>query len=302
MSKLSKKSLVFLMLVIFLAVPLQAFAAGVVLPDMTRLADSGSAQSPALWYLNQDIVTPDSSNFIIGGSGKNYNQLAIDENYSFTASNGLLVGPENSYHNLLDIQAGGHVTVSGSLGVGKCSIMYASHNNRVRVSGSGALLTVTDNLYVGNWIHATDNTLELSNGGIAVVDGNFSLYNHWAYGNAWLELGGGALFLSGDRTTDFADDQGILSSIKVWDEASGEYQRVAEYSNQQLVTTPYLDLLTVDYIQDSAKAASLGFPNDYTGYTVVYNTSPVPIPGTVLLLGSGLIGLISLRRKRKVSS
>ena len=302
MSKLSKKNLVFLMLVIFLTVPLQAFAAGVVLPDMTQLADRGSAQSPALWYLNQDIVTPDSSNFIIGGSGKNYNQLAIDENYSFTASNGLLVGPENSYHNLLDIQEGGHVTVLGTLGVGKSSISYFSRYNRVRVSGSGALLTVNGNLWVGKYLHSIDNTLELSNGGMAVVEGDFSLYHHWCYGNAWLELGGGALFLSGDRTTDFAEDKGILSSIKVWDEASGEYQRVAKYADQQLVTTPYLDLLAVDYIQDSAEAASLGFPDDYVGYTVVYNTSPVPIPGTVLLLGSGLIGLIPLGRKRKASS
>ncbi len=47
--------------------------------------------------------------------------------------------------------------------------------------------------------------LSLSNGGIAVADsdkdgeGGFQLYNHWSYGNSWLELDGGALFLFGDK-------------------------------------------------------------------------------------------------------
>ena len=34
------------------------------------------------------------------------------------------------------------------------------------------------------------------------------------------------------------------------------------------------------------------------GYIVEWNTNPVPIPGAVWLLGSGLIGLVALRRKR----
>ncbi len=40
----------------------------------------------------------------------------------------------------------------------------------------------------------------------------------------------------------------------------------------------------------------------YSGYepfNAIYETAPVPIPGAVWLLGSGLLGLIAVRRKRK---
>ena len=73
---------------------------------------------------------------------------------------------------------------------------------------------------------------------------------------------------------------------------------MAEYSYTTFNTTDYLDLLAVDYIQDSAQAASLGFSDDYVGFTVVRNVNSVPMPGAVWLLGSGLLGLVGIRRKK----
>jgi len=294
MIKLNTNRLVFLLVLIFLTAPLQVFASGVVLPGVTQIADTG----PALWWLDHDTVTPDTARFVLGGSGKNYNQLTVDADYSFTASTGLLVGANNSFHNMLDIQAGGDVTVLGTLKVGEGSVSHYSRYNGIKVSGADAFLAVNGYFDMSNGYNATDNFLELSNGGIAVVDGTFSLYNHWAYGNSWLELDGGALFLSGNKTADFGDTKGILSSIKVWDDVSGAYQRVAEYSYTTFNTTDYLDLLAVDYIQDSAQAASLGFSDDYVGFTVVRNVNSVPMPGAVWLLGSGLLGLVGIRRKK----
>ncbi|MCP3874357.1 MAG: PEP-CTERM sorting domain-containing protein [Desulfobacteraceae bacterium] len=297
MIKLYKNHLILLLVLIFLTAPFQVFAAGVVLPDATQIADSGSASVPALWWLDHNTVTPASDRFIMGGFGKSYNQLNIDANYSFTASNGLLVGANNSFHNLLNIQSGGHVTVSGNLQVGDGSTMYYGRYNKINVSGSNAVLAVNGNLNLWDGYNATDNIIGLNDGGIAVVDGDFSLYNHWTYGNSWLELDGGTLFLSGDKTTDFDYGEGILSSIKVWDELSGAFQRVAEYDYTTWEATEYLDLLAVDYIQDSAQAASLGFSDDYIGFTAVHNVSSVPIPGALWLFASGLIGFVGYRRK-----
>jgi hypothetical protein len=58
---------------------------------------------------------------------------------------------------------------------------------------------------------------------------------------------------------------------------------------------PVSDLVTVN------QAPSLMYPEDFT-QTKVGNTwriAPVPIPGAVILLGSGLLGLIGIRRCKK---
>jgi PEP-CTERM motif len=275
--------------------PFQANAGGVVTDNMIQLADNGTSASPAQWWLDHDTVTPATDRFVMGGSGKSYNELTVDADYSLTASNGLLVGATNSYYNLLDIQAGGNVAVSGTLKVGEGSISYYSRYNKVNVSGAGAVLAVNGYLDMSNGANATDNVMTLSDGGIAVVNGDFSLYNHWSYGNSWLELAGGELLLSGDQTDDFASGNGILSSIKVWDDINGVFQRVAYYNSTTWMATDYFDYLAVDYIQDATQAAALGYSEDYVDYTVIREVNPVPEPGTVLLLGLGLVGLIGSR-------
>jgi hypothetical protein len=58
---------------------------------------------------------------------------------------------------------------------------------------------------------------------------------------------------------------------------------------------PVSDLVTVN------QAPTLMYPEDFTQTKVgsTWRIAPVPIPGAVILLGSGLLGLIGIRRCKK---
>jgi len=267
--------------------------------DATQLAETSSSSDPAEWSLAADF-TIGASDFTIGGSGINYNYLTIDGTYSFTANQNLINGPVHSSHNQLNVTGGGQVEVAQDLYNGRGSSSYYSNYNVISVSGAGSHLSVQGNLDMSNGYNALDNHLRLTGDGFASVNGNFLLYAHWSYGNNWLELGGGALLLLGDKTGDFSSGQGILSSIMVWDDSTGTYQRVAYYESGTLSEDQkYLNMLSVEYLGDVTAAANLGF-SGYEGYTVIRNVNPVPIPTTVLLFGSGLAGLAVLRRRKRV--
>ena len=277
-----------------------AFASSyTVLSDATQLAEISSSSDPAEWSLVADF-TIGASDFTIGGSGINYNYLTIDGTYSFTANQNLINGPVHSSHNQLNVTGGGQVEVAQDLYNGRGSSSYYSNYNVISVSGAGSHLSVQGNLDMSNGYNALDNHLRLTGDGFASVNGNFLLYAHWSYGNNWLELGGGALLLLGDKTGDFSSGQGILSSIMVWDDSTGTYQRVAHYESTTLTEDQkYLNMLSVEYLGDVTAAANSGF-SGYEGYTVIRNVNPVPIPTTVLLFGSGLAGLAVLRRRKRV--
>jgi hypothetical protein len=184
--------------------------------------------------------------------------------------------------------------------------MHYSKYNRINVSGSGAVLSATGSIDFWAGYNATGNILSLSNGGIAVADsdkdgvGGFQLYNNLTHGNNWLELDGGALFIFGDKTDDFAADKGILSSIKIWDELSGMFQQVSDCTSSGCTTNSYFSQLAVDYILDSAHATALGLSDEFVGFTVVHNT-PVPIPAAAWLFCSGLLGLIGFTRRDRAA-
>ncbi len=277
-----------------------AFASSyTVLSDATQLAEISSSSDPAEWSLVADF-TIGASDFTIGGSGINYNYLTIDGTSSFTANQNLINGPVHSSHNQLNVTGGGQVEVAQDLYNGRGSSSYYSNYNVISVSGAGSHLSVQGNLDMSNGYNALDNHLRLTGDGFASVNGNFLLYAHWSYGNNWLELGGGALLLLGDKTGDFSSGQGILSSIMVWDDSTGTYQRVAHYESTTLTEDQkYLNMLSVEYLGDVTAAANSGF-SGYEGYTVIRNVNPVPIPTTVLLFGSGLAGLAVLRRRKRV--
>ena len=276
----------------------QSQAAGIVTPGTTQLEDSASSGSPAMWWLDSDYISPSSSQFIIGGS---WNQLSIANGHDFTASAGLSVGTTNRSYNLLSVEAGNQVFVSGNAYCGRTtSIAYSSRHNRTVISGASARIDVTGSFQVGSggaWL-ITDNYLTLSDGGTLVVDsdmdgtGGFGASNHWSYGNSWLELDGGLLAMYGDKTANYATGTGILSSIKVWDDVSGSFKRVAYYDYTTWTATQYLDLLSVEYILDSSHAASLGVSDEFVGFTVVQN---IPEPATLSLLGLGTLAIIRRR-------
>jgi len=275
-----------------------AFASSYIVPDgATQLAESGTSADPAEWSLDGNFVT--NAGFTIGGSDRHYNYLTIDATYSFTANSDLTNGPVHSSRNQLNVVGGGQVAVGGNLFNGLGSISCYSNNNMINVAGINSHLSVLGNLDISSGYNATNNYLRLTDNGLATVDGNFSLYYHWAYGNNWLELGGGALLLKGDKTADFSSGNGILSSIKVWDDSTNRFQRVAQYDSTTLVENPeYLSMLFVEYLENAAEAADVGF-SGYSGYTVIRNVNPVPIPPTLLLFGSGLFALVGLRRRKQ---
>lgn len=257
------------------------FADGVVSPDATALDDAGSSGSIAEWTVSGNHTTADSE-FVIGGSGKHYNRLTVAGAQTFTASAGLVVGPANGGSNFLTVEENGSVVVVGNTRLGTGSISYFSTYSRIDVSG---LLQVSGDLDIANGYNADNNTLSLHAGGMAKVDGDFFLYNHWSYGNCWLELDGGMLAIAGDKTAEFEPSDGILTSIKIWDDVSGSYEAVADFDAQAVVTNSYFSRLSVSYISDAG--------NPLDGYTVV---EAIPEPATLSLIGLTGLGLLFLRR------
>lgn len=252
----------------------------------TTLAEAGSNANPAEWTIDHDYTTA-ADPFSIGADGQGYNHLTVDGTHSFSAENDVINGPIHSSSNQLNVIGGGQFSVGGTLYNGMGSIWYYSQHNEITVSGPGSLLDITGNLDMSAGYNATDNVITLADGGITKVDGSFDLYYHWCYGNNWLELNGGELWLKGDKTADFEASDGVLSSIKVWDAGTDSFQRVAYYSSTTFhVNQPYLDMLSVTY-------------NAQTGYTVISNVNPVPEPATLFLFGTGIAGLLGRRLRRK---
>jgi len=265
----------------------EIFADGIVLNGTSQLSENGTSTSPAVWWFDGNYVSPAGSLFEVGvrvGGAASYNELTVSNGVTFSASSGLWVGRNNTFHNQLNIQNNANVVVNGSVNCGEGGMMYYSKNHHINISGINARLSATEDLDFSHGYNATENYLTLSDGGIAVVDsdkngtGSFSLYNHWSYGNCWMELDGGSLLLYGDKTADFASGEGILSSIKVWNAASNSLQRVAYYDSQTLKETDSINLLEVDYIEDEADAILHGLDNEFVGFTVVRN---IPEPATM---------------------
>lgn len=247
------------------------------------LADAGSSSAIAEWYINDTFVSPIGNSFTIGGSAKQYNRLNIGNGQTFTASADMIVGPSNGSYNFLDIASGGTVVVTDGMRIGTGSISYFSTSSRVDVAGQ---LVVGGNLDLSNGYNATNNGLKLTSGGVAIVNGTLELYAHSVYGNCWLDLGGGSLALLGDQTATFAEGSGILTSIRILNESTMNYEPTAVFETGVAVSTAYFNRLKVEFVTDGA--------SPFDGYTLI---QAIPEP-TVWTLLVSIAAIFALLRRR----
>ncbi len=263
------------------------FGAGIVSKGTESLEDFGTAENPAYWNFSSDFIS--YGEFTIGYSNRfssgHYNILTVENAKSFLSLDDLVVGPVASSYNELNIETGGEVYVGGDANIGTGNVSYSSHDNAIHVAGE---LFIGGDFNIGSRT-AHSGVIGIEDGGIVQIIGDFNLYSHWAYNNSWLELNGGLLALEGDRRSNFTEGSSILGSIKVWDDISGEYKVVADYTgaiDSSTVPTAYAELLSVEYVTDGN--------DELFGYTVV---KAVPEPGCVALLAFGGVGM--LRRMRR---
>ncbi len=242
------------------------------------------------------IVYDATSDVILSGQGNSSSYYEWTLGYdNITVNANLTVADTSQDYNRLTIDTGQKLYVKDTLKLGSGNISNYSNYNRIDVHGT---LDV-GNLDLSNGWSALKNTLSILDGGLVTAD-SLSLYYHWSYGNNWLELNGGMLVLTGNCEANFAEDQGILSSIKIWDKATESYQRIGTYSGTSLsVDEDYYAMLLVEYIDDTTEAEALGISTDFVGSTVITNISAVPVPGSLSLLGIGLAALlVAVRNKR----
>ena len=265
------------------------YGQGIVTPGTTEIGEYGTDTNPIYWTLNGNYTA--QSDFTIGHSNQNnsgnYNILTVDNGQTFNAEQNLILGPIGSDYNRINVQAGATVDVDGNMYIGTGSSSYYCTGNNVNVTGD---LSVNGDLIVGSKV-ARSSILNLLDGGLVQVFGDFNLYSHWYYTNSWLILNGGILALSGDRTDDFTQGSRILASIKVWDDISGDFQAIADYTGSitsSTVNNEYSHLLNVEYVTN---------PNDdLFGYTLINATHAVPEPTAMALFVFG--AFVVLRRKK----
>lgn len=297
------RSLSLVVIIVFFLATGSVFAS-VVLDGSTQLSGPTGTQ----WTLDGNFTSPESL-FIIGGSSGPRNRLLVTNGQTFTASAGMDIGyasSSNGHNHSLSISTGGHAIVKGNLEVGNASISQYSNSNNIEVTGFGARLDVEGKLDLSRGYNATNGWLTIADGGLVVVDSDkndsdgvmdFELYSHITYGHQWLNLNGGTLAIWGDQTTNFvADQSNILASIRVWDDTVGEFMPIADFYDywQAPAVNDYFQYLSVEFIENSEMAASLGVSNEFVGFTVV---NQVPEPATLSLLAVGGLALMHRRRK-----
>ena len=92
-----------------------------------------------------------------------------------------------------------------------------------------------------------------------------------------------------DRIRDFGYTTGAISEILAYG-----YSTASSVVSAWMASAPHRDIIITSYW----KGIGVGFAESY--WTVDFGSAtvdPVPIPGAVWLLGSGLIGIVGIRRK-----
>jgi len=133
-------------------------------------------------------------------------------------------------------------------------------------------ISITQTGIVGDFYHKYTMTLPASDFAAAIVSFNFAPY------------------------TDIDNFEGYLFKAN----GSNTFTQIFEVAGDALIKTQF-NLLAGDYFLALTGFGSGQAPFEggaYTGF--VSATSSVPVPGAALLLGSGLLGLVGLRRRQIV--
>ncbi|MDY6879180.1 MAG: PEP-CTERM sorting domain-containing protein [Thermodesulfobacteriota bacterium] len=105
--------------------------------------------------------------------------------------------------------------------------------------------------------------------------------------------------LSGTLTLSLHDDGGLGDGP----EFAFGWAEDGTWAFGEVDTALYDFEITASFLEDGAFSvvlASLGgdFYINYSELEITYNAAPVPEPGTILLLGAGLLGVVGYNRKR----
>ena len=160
----------------------------------------------------------------------------------------------------------------GNLGMGKRGAAYGASTNGSIVVGYGRNANNKDEAFM--WTEET--------GLMSLAPAGLGQYKTKAYG------------VTDDGSMIFGE---YNKKAALWLEDGG-WILLEEYLSEQGIVLDGCDLDTISAISADGSYIS-GYGEDAHGNDIIWsiNLSPVPVPGTLFLMGSGLLGLAGLRRK-----
>jgi hypothetical protein len=213
-------------------------------------------------------------------------------------------------------QKGGTSEVATDLGAFSSTTAYAGdtvtyNTNPFATAGTGVFATASQSdLYVAYYIAGGSGPVWVSGAQTTQASGarqGSAAQSLTQLNNNYISLGGGSSQVTVDQTNALSyyqnEDKGLASNSGNW---AGFIP--AKDGEVSLGTTAYVDSYLYYYATPGATSAKAGiqvatirtFADGTSEIVGTTSVGTVPVPPSVLLLGSGLIGLVGLRRKQSV--